>query len=255
MYLIDTHIHLTDTRYSELGIESLLLKAKTINLNKLVTTGVDVCDSTQALKLAEENESIFFCVGVHPHEADKYNEKDLDDLKSLLKHPKCVGVGETGLDYYYEFSHKESQVKVFIQMLELAYTTNKPIVLHTRSAEKEVLDIIKTFPNRYHCHSYTGDINLINEYLELGAVFSFNGMVTFKTAENVREIAKKVPLDRIMVESDGPYLAPVPYRGKINLPEYLKETVLVLSECLDVSYDEMVEITTKNAERFFWNDL
>jgi len=252
MSLIDTHIHLTDSRYSELSPEKLLAKAKLVGVQKVITLGVDLVDSIAAAELADCNDNVFFCAGVHPHEADKFNNQDIIEIKRLLTHPKCVGIGEVGLDFYYEFSKVDTQKKVFLQMIDLANHA-KPIVLHTRGAEKEVLEIIKEIPGKYHCHSYTGDISLLGDYLDAGAFFSFNGMMSFKGAQNVRDIAKEVPLDRIMVESDGPYLAPVPYRGGINLPEYLKTTAEVLAETLGLSYDEISNITTKNAERFFWD--
>lgn len=254
MSLIDTHIHLTDSRYSEIGLENILEKAKSVGVTRLITLGVDLEDSKRAAELSESYECIYFCAGIHPHEADKIKDEDINELSKLLQHSKCVGVGEVGLDYYYEHSQPETQKEVFRRMVEIANNV-KPIVLHTRSAEQEVLDIIKDNPGKYHCHSYTGDAGLIESYLRLGAFFSFNGMITFKGAQNIRDIAKKVPLDRVLVESDGPYLAPVPFRGGINLPEYLKTTVVVLSELLGLSYDEMASITTKNAERFFWDDI
>jgi TatD DNase family protein len=254
MSLVDTHIHLTDSRYSEIGLTSILEKAKSVGITRLITLGVDLEDSKRAAELAEKYECIYFCAGVHPHEADKVKEEDINELSKLLQHGKCVGVGEVGLDYYYEHSQMETQKEVLRRMVALA-NKFKPIVLHTRSAEQDVLDIIKEIPGKYHCHSYTGDKDLIDDYLRIGAFFSFNGMVTFKGAQNIRDIAKKVPLDRILVESDGPYLAPVPFRGGINLPEYLKTTVVVLSEVLGLSYDEIALITTKNAERFFWDDI
>lgn len=254
MQLIDTHIHLTDSRYSEIGLQSILDKAKSGGVAKLITLGVDLEDSKRAAELAESNDVIYFCAGIHPHEADKFKEEDIQELSKLLKHDKCVGVGEIGLDYYYEHSQIDAQKEVFIRMVSLA-KNKKPIVLHTRSAEQDVLDIIKEIPGKYHCHSYTGDTGLIEPYLQLGAFFSFNGMITFKGAQNVRDIAKIVPLNRILIESDGPYLAPVPYRGGINLPEYLKSTVVVLAEMLGLSYDELASLTTKNAERFFWDDI
>ncbi len=252
MHLIDTHIHLTDRKYSEIDLVSTIEKAKSVGVTKMITLGVDLEDSKKAAELSENNEGVFFCAGIHPHEADKFKENMIPELYSLLKHPKCLGVGEVGLDYYYELSQIDVQKKVFRQMIELA-ENRRPIVLHTRNAEKDVLDIIKERKGKYHCHSYTGDDKLIDDYLGLGAFFSFNGIVSFSGAQNVRDIAKKVPLDRIMVESDGPYLAPIPYRGGINLPEYLTKTVSVLSELLGMSYDEMVSITTNNAERFFWD--
>ncbi|MEI7942396.1 MAG: TatD family hydrolase [Candidatus Riflemargulisbacteria bacterium] len=254
MSLIDTHIHLTDSRYSEIDLESVINKAKSFGVTRLITLGIDLEDSKRAAELAESYECIYFCAGIHPHEADKFKKEDMSEISKLLKHNKCVGVGEIGLDFYYEHSQVVAQLEVFKRMIALA-NQGKPIVLHTRSAEKEVLDIIKETPGKYHCHSYAGDSNLIEGYLRAGAFFSFNGMITFKGAQNVREIAKKVPLDKILVESDGPYLAPIPYRGKINLPEYLKTTVEFLSEMLGLSYDEMESITTKNAERFFWDDI
>ncbi len=254
MYLVDTHIHLTDSKYRELSLESLLFKAKEEGVKKLITLGVDLKDSLAALELAEKYEDVFFCAGIHPHEADKAKTNDTAELAKLLQHPKCVAVGEVGLDFYYEFSKPDEQRKVFSKMLELA-NGKKPVVLHTRAAEKEVLEIIKEFPGKYHCHSYTGDVGLVDDYLRLGAFFSFNGMMSFKGAQNVRDIAKKVPLERIFVESDGPYLAPVPYRGKTNLPEYLKTTVEFLSELLGMSYTEVVTITTNNAERFYFGAI
>jgi TatD DNase family protein len=250
MKLIDTHIHLTDEKYS--NIEKILESAQNSNVVRMITLGTDVADSQKAAELSAEHKEIFFCAGVHPHEAKTFNEKeDKMFLKQLLNHPKCVGLGEVGLDYYYEFSDKYIQEKVFLSMLELV-DTNKPVALHTRDAEKEVLSIIKQRKGKYQCHSYSGSLDLIDDYLNEGVYFSFNGMVTFNKAENIKKIIKKVPTNRIMLESDGPYLSPVPHRGKTNMPEFISSTISVMAKLLEMDIEEVASFTSENAERFFY---
>ena len=250
MSITDTHIHLTDNRYAEIGIDQIIKEAEEAGIAKLITLGVDLVDSTNAADLSEKFDNVFFCAGIHPHEADKVSKNDIEKIQELFSHSKCVGLGEVGLDYYYEFSNRNRQKEVFTALLEVT-ENNMPIVLHTRGAEQEVWESIKHRTGKYLCHSYSGEIKFIEDYLSLGTYFSFNGMITFKKAQNIREMAKQVPLERIMVESDGPYLSPVPCRGKINMPHYIVKTIQVLAEVIGLSYEETERLTTKNAERFF----
>jgi len=171
MYLVDTHIHLTDDRYQEEGLSESIANAGKANVSKLITLGTDYADSEKAKRIAEQHQSVFFCAGIHPHEAAKYTEDDILGIEKLLIHEKCVGVGEVGLDYYYDFADKSLQIELLKAMLELARKNKKPIVLHTRSAEAEVLEMLGSYSGKVLCHSYTGEPELMGGYLEKERIF------------------------------------------------------------------------------------
>lgn len=255
MSFIDTHIHLTDDRYKNNDIHALL-KANTNSIEKVITLGTSLADSIAAMDLAEKYPDIYFGAGVHPHDASEFKEEQLIAFQKLYDHKKCACVGEIGLDYHYLYSPKEKQIAVFIKFLELADQYHLPVSVHSREAEREVYNILKDHQNlKVVCHSYTGDIKTLEDLLSLGVYFSVNGMLTFKNNNNIIDIVERIPRNRLLFETDGPYLAPIPYRGKLNRPEYVSIIVEKAAEILNEKVDVLAEVTTRNAEEVFFCDL
>lgn len=203
-------------------------------------------------KIAETYDDIFCTVGVHPHSAEEYVKTTAAELVELAKHPKCVGIGETGLDYFYENSPKAEQNKQFLEHIEASRQTGLPCIIHTRSADVETIEILRTqpqFPGLLHC--FSTDHSVAEAALDAGLYISISGIVTFKKAEALRESVRKIPLERLLVETDSPYLAPIPHRGKRNEPANTKLTAECVAELKGISYEELAEITTENFHRLF----
>ena len=245
----DTHCHVTDSRFEDLY--SLLSRSKEAGVGTVIVPSTDLEDAKKALVLSETH-NFYFAAGVHPHEATILLSETLDDFDRIFSHQQCVAVGEIGLDYHYAGIEEATQKKVFIQMMELASSMALPVILHTREAEADVLAVVTQFPSiRGVCHSYTGDVSLLRKYLDAGYDVSFNGMLTFKGSETVRELARFAPLDRILLETDAPYLAPTPYRGKINEPAYIPLIAKSLAEIKSIPLDTIASQTSNNAAHLF----
>jgi TatD DNase family protein len=249
MLLADTHIHLTDNKYSEKELSRFNNDPK---LYYMLTLGVNLDDSVAAAKLADKYSKVYCAVGVHPHEAEHFRDEDLSVLSELIdNNPKVVCVGEIGLDFFYDFSDRKIQQFVFDQCIELAKQKQIPASIHSRSAEKEVLEQIKSIDAPFICHSYTGDPELIGQYLDLGGFFSINGMITFKKNENIRDILDMIPVDRLLLETDGPYLTPVPHRGKMNEPAFVSLVFDHVLKYKKVSREVLAEQIQKNVQAVF----
>ena len=214
--LIDSHAHLDDLRY-DTDRDNVLQRAQTAGIEAIVTIGCDLATSQAAVALAHAHPNIFATIGVHPHEAKEIGEGWYESFRSLAQHPKVVAYGEIGLDYHYDHSPREIQRQRFREQIHLARELALPLVIHTREAQEDTVMILREegavdVGGVFHC--FSGDMWLAKDALDLGFYLSFSGVLTFKNATMLRDIAKTVPLDRLMVETDCPYLAPVPYRGK-----------------------------------------
>ncbi len=252
MEIIDTHVHLTSEKYDEHALAQIIREATAKGVTGILTLGTDIADSWSACKISQKYENVYFGVGIHPHEAKSYTQDCVTQARELLSQPKCVAVGEIGLDYYYEHSDREIQRVVFIKFLELAQEYQLPVSIHSRNAEQEVLQIIRAFADvKIVCHSYTGSLEALHKMLELGVYFSINGMVTFKKNENIVQLIKHIPLEKILLETDGPYLAPVPFRGGICEPKHLVEIGCKVAEILEMDVETLTRITTENARKIF----
>jgi TatD DNase family protein len=207
------------------------------------------------IRLVEEHQFLDLAVGLHPHEANSANGSSFDWIKQIASHPKVVAWGEIGLDFHYDYSPREVQKSVFIRQLALARESDLPVIIHTREAETETLEILK----RYHggsgrggiLHCFTGSLVMAEECIEMGFMVSFSGVLTFPKAGGVRDVAQQIPLDRLLIETDSPYLAPIPYRGKRNEPAYLVETAKALAQLRGLHVNEIASLTAKNYRRFF----
>ncbi len=249
--LFDTHAHLNDERF-EPDRDELILSLCENDIGAYCEIGYDLESSKAALKLCEEYDFIYAACGVHPHDTQNLCEDDMLILKKLLEHPSCVALGEIGLDYYYDNSERDKQRTWFDRQLNLARELNKPVVIHTRDAMADTIDILKANKESSGIiHCYSGSRESAKILLDMGYYISFAGPLTFKNANTALEVAAYVPEDRLLIETDSPYLSPVPYRGKRNCPVYVAEVAKKLAEIRKVSYEYISDITFNNAKRVY----
>lgn len=252
--LIDSHTHLYDPAY-DADRDEVLARAREAGINAVIAIGCDLETSRRAVESADRNEMIYATIGVHPHEVRHIDSTTLAELETLAAHKKVVGYGEIGLDYYYLHSPKETQQKQFRLQLGLAKTLGLPIVIHSRDAKEDTLAILKEEGARsvggvMHC--FTGDLDMARAAIELGFSISFSGVLTFPNAGALRETARALPLDRLMIETDCPYLTPVPHRGRRNEPAYVRHTADTLAGLHpSQTPEEVMKITADNAARLF----
>ena len=222
-------------------------------LDAVITVGCDEEEIPKALSIAQRYEPVWCAIGYHPYEADRVSKGMLEELKRLVTDgDKVVAIGECGLDYYRDYSSRENQIKVFEEQLQIAKELNLPVVVHSREADEDTVAVLKNSGvERGVIHCFTGTEKLLKGALDLGFYISVSGIVTYKNAAELRELVKKVPLDRLLVETDSPYLAPVPKRGKKNMPPYLFFTLKFLSDFLKVPLNMLERITTANAVKLF----
>jgi TatD DNase family protein len=251
--LVDSHCHLDDEKFAA-DFDAVVERARAAGVERMMAigTGNGPPDLEVAVRLAAERECFYATVGVHPHDASKATAESFDRLRELAANPKVLAIGEIGLDYHYDFSPRDVQQQVFREQLRLAKSAGKPVVIHTREAWSDTLRLIdEGKPAAVIMHCFTGGAEDARQCVERGFYLSFGGVLTFPKAENVREAARLVPADRLLVETDAPYLAPVPHRGKRNEPAFLVDTVRRLAEVRGVAFEEIASLTTSNFERLF----
>lgn len=251
--LFDTHAHLNDEKFDE-DREQVLDSIRKSDVNYVVAPAVDIPSSVQVIRLANENEFIFAAVGIHPHEAKGCDEESIDVLRELARSPKVVAIGEIGLDYYYDFSPREVQKRLFKLQIELANEIGLPIIVHDRDAHADTMDIIKKFKKAdtgcvLHC--YSGSAHMAMEYVGMGCHISIAGPVTFKNNKKTEEVVREVPIEKLLIETDSPYLAPHPYRGKRNDPLKVEHVAARIAQIKGIPYEQVCEVTTRNAKVFF----
>lgn len=254
-HLIDTHCHLDMAAYHE-NLEDILDNAYSAGVHSIVTIGIDVASSKKAIKLARKYHMIKATVGIHPHDVENINSFDLDEIQRIIEHDRqnIVGYGEIGIDYVKKYSSPETQRHFFRIQLEIAREHKLPVIIHDREAHEDILRILKEcapFPKGGIMHCFSGNMDYARKILDLGFLISIPGIVTFKNALELREVASKIPLESILLETDGPFLAPVPYRGKRNEPAYLLYTAMEVANLRNISLAEIAEATTKNACKLF----
>lgn len=252
--LIDSHCHLD---FPELTTDEsgVLARARTAGVAGMLTIGTRLDQFERVRAIAERHDNVWCSVGVHPHEAKEEGQRTPDRLIEATRHPKVVGIGETGLDFYYEHSPREEQAESFRAHIAASRQTGLPLIVHTRSADTETGDILEdeygqgAFPGLIHC--FSSGRAVAERALALGFYISISGIVTFKAAEDLRAIVRDVPLDRLLVETDAPYLTPVPKRGKTNEPAFVAHTAAKVAELKGVSLAELEATTTDNFFRLF----
>jgi TatD DNase family protein len=251
--LIDSHCHLDDLRY-DADREATIGRARAAGVGHFVTIGCDLETSRAAVTLAKQNPLISATVGVHPHEAKLIQEGWYDELRVLAQSNRVVAYGEIGLDYHYDHSPRDVQRTRFREQVQLARELRLPIVIHTREAQEDTIAILKEekageLGGVFHC--FSGDAWLAKDALDLGFYLSFSGVITFQNALMLRDIVKTVPLDRILVETDSPYLTPAPHRGKRNEPAYVRFVAEKIAELHGMSVEQVEEAATQNTKRLF----
>lgn len=248
-YLIDTHAHLD--MYEDWDV--IIKNAKENGIKKIIIPAVETEYFQKILDIANSYEDVYCMMGIFPTEAKNWHDGILDDIKELAKNKKVVSIGEIGLDYYWDKSFVDEQKDIFIKQVKLANELGLPIEIHDREAHKDVFDILveynKTSDVVFHC--FSGSVEFARECLKQGWYIALGGVVTFKNAVKTKEVAKDVPLDRLMLETDSPYLTPVPFRGKENQPAYVRYVVDEIAKLKGIDVEEVIEATTKNAEMVF----
>lgn len=248
MSLFDSHCHVYDDRMPG-GTAAAVDAAHAAGVDRMIAVGCDRATSEAAIAAADAHDGIWASVGLHPHEA----KHGVDTIVGLLGAPGVVAVGEAGLDYFYDHSPRDTQREAFAAQIQLAHERDLPLVIHTRDAWDDTFDVLDAegTPDHTVFHCFTGGPDEARRCLDRGAYVSFSGIVTFKTADDLRAAAELTPLDRMLIETDAPYLAPVPHRGSTNQPAYLADTARFLADLRGLRLDEFAAVTSVNTERAF----
>ena len=251
--LIDSHAHLDMKEFRE-DLEEVLERALKEGVSHIITVGIDIPSSLIALELAKKYDPIFSSIGYHPHNADDMDSDRLKELSGLVSEPKVIAWGEIGLDFYRRYSSPENQIKAFNQQLEMAFQFDLPVIIHDRESHREVLEILRGRGDKNHkgvIHCFSGDYDLAMSFIEMGYYISIPGTVTYKNALNVRDVASRIPIERMLIETDAPFLAPVPNRGKRNEPSFVTYSARKIAQLRGLDFKEVAHETSKNAKRLF----
>lgn len=251
MALIDTHAHLTDEAFDDDRL-FILRDLSNFNVKAVINPGCNVKDSKMAVELAEEFDNFYAQVGIHPEEVSRMNENDLEIIENLAQNPKVVAIGEIGLDYYWRDDNKDEQKEVFIKQLEMARRLDLPVAVHTRDVGEDAYEILKDFRDlKVQIHCFSESLDLLDKYMDLGFYISIGGVVTFSNGENEKLAASHVDINRLMLETDSPYLTPEPYRGLRNDPRKVIEVAREIAKLRGMKLKKLEKRTSKNAEEFF----
>ncbi|MCI5604787.1 MAG: TatD family hydrolase [Clostridia bacterium] len=251
--LFDSHAHYNDKRFAE-DVDEVLSAMRENNVGMILNSCSEIAEIPEILRLCEKYPFMYASIGVHPHEAEGLKESDMDILREYSKHEKVKAIGEIGLDYFYDFSPRDTQKKWFERQVELAKELKLPVVIHDRDAHKDSMDILRSCDvsevgGVFHC--YAGSVEMAKEILDWGMYIAFGGSLTFKKSVKPKEVAAYVPLDRIVIETDCPYLTPEPHRGKRNSSLYIHYVAEKLAEIKGISVEEVENATFENAKRLF----
>ena len=251
--LFDTHVHLNDKKFEE-DLMEVIERAKDEGVSKMLVVGFDARTNKKAIELAEEFDFIYAAVGWHPVDAIYLTDELFEELSKQAMHPRVVAIGECGLDYYWETSPHDVQKEELIRQIHLAQSVNKPLVIHTRESIADTLEILKQYDAAsvggvMHC--YSGSVELAREYVKMGCFISLSGTVTFKNNKKTKEVAREIPLDRLFIETDSPYMAPTPHRGKRNDPSLVQFVADTIAVEKGVSYETVCKATKENAKKLF----
>lgn len=251
--LFDTHCHLMDTQFDE-DLETVIARAREGGVHRIVIPAIDVATAHRAISIAEKHDGIYAAVGIHPEAAKDQPDAAFAEIESLAIHPKVVAIGEIGLDYYWDAAPRPEQQEVMARQIEIAKRTHLPIIIHNRDATADTVAVLRqtnarTVGGVMHC--FTGSLETARECMEMGFYISFGGPVTFKNAKNVQAVAAEIPLEWLLVETDSPYLAPHPHRGKRNEPMHVRLVAEKMALLQSRSVESIVAATTENALRLF----
>jgi len=251
--LVDSHVHLDDTRFDR-DRDQLIQSFNKDGIAYVLHAAYDLNSSIKAVNASEQHSKVFASVGYHPHNAKEVTEDSLSIIEALAKKKKVVAIGEIGLDYHYNHSPKEVQRKWFVEQMRLAKKLDMPFIVHDREAHGEIYELIQSEYNtsmRGIMHCYSGNVELAKSFIKMGFLISLAGPVTFKNARKAKEVAKEIPLEYLLVETDAPYLTPVPFRGKRNEPAYVRYVAQEIADLKGLSFEKVAEITTNNFKKMF----
>lgn len=247
----DTHAHFDDEKFDGIR-DSLIEEMHTNGVDYIINVGSDMKSSVKSMELAKKYDFIYAAIGVHPHEVENMTEDDIETLKKYAEYEKVVAIGEIGLDYYYDFSPRDKQRYWFERQLELAAQLDLPVSIHSREAAQETFDIIKNSNVRKGViHAYSGSVEMARDYINMGFYLGIGGVVTFKNAKKLIDVVSFAPMERILLETDSPYLSPVPVRGTVNNSQNLKYVAEKIGEIKQISAEKVCKITTQNAKVVF----
>jgi len=247
--IIDSHAHLDDDAFSS-EIDMVMARARAEGVGAVINPGADVASSKAAVAIAAAYPEVYALAGIHPHEAAGVRDEAIDEIAAILSSPKVVGIGEIGLDYYRELAPRDDQLRVFRAQLELARQMGLPVQIHSRDASGDTLKMVQEYSRRVPAivmHCYSGSVEMARDLVKLGCYISLAGPVTYRNARKQVEVAGQVPLDRLLVETDSPYLPPSPYRGQRNEPAYVVETARKIAAIRNISSEEVAAATSANA--------
>ncbi len=249
--IFESHAHYDDKRYKR-DRDEVLKECFDEGITKIVNIGADINTSIASVKLAKQYDFVYATVGVHPHDVQNMTNEDIEILKELSQEEKVLAIGEIGLDYYYEHSDRESQRKWFIEQLKLANELDLPVVIHSRDADQECYEIVKKYcPKKAVIHCFSGSKELALQYIELGCYIGVGGVITFRNAKKLIEVVKAIPLEKILLETDAPYLTPEPFRGDRNVSTYLKIVAEKVANIKEISVENVESTTFCNAMSFY----
>ena len=252
-YLIDTHAHLNDSKFAS-ELPEVIARAREAGVGGIIVCGYDLASSRDAVEIASRFECVYATVGVHPHDAKNYDESTPRTLAELARNEKVVAIGEIGLDFHYAFSPRLAQLAAIEDQVRLAGTLGLPIVIHSRESNPQVLQVLRQHSENIHgCvfHFFSGDEEFAREVLDMGFYIGIDGPITYKASEMQRRVVEMCPLDRLLIETDCPYLAPIPHRGKRNEPAYARIVAEEAAKIKGISLEELAEATTRNARALF----
>lgn len=248
--IADTHTHLLDEKFSE-DMDAVITALADNGVCFIVENGTNTDDSKKAVMLAEKYSNVYAAVGIHPHDAVTLDDSAMEKLRSLASHKKVVAIGEIGLDFHYDFSPRDVQAQAFERQIQLAKEVGLPIVVHSREAAQLTFDMLKDEDVRGEIHCFSASAQMAEEYVKKGFYIGLGGAVTFKNSKKTREVAEVVPLEKILLETDCPYMTPEPFRGKRNEPSYTLYTAKKIAEIKKIDLEEVISRTTENAKIFF----
>ena len=253
--MIDSHCHL-DHEPLISDLKNVIQRSKDVGIKKLLTISTSLDSFSKIKQLIDKDEIIYGTVGVHPHESDKNFLTSKQLVQNLLENEKIIGIGETGLDFYYNNSDREKQITSFKEHIEASIETNSPLIVHSRNAENETYEVLNSYKNhnpKILMHCFTGSKEFSKKLLSLNSYFSASGIITFKNSLDLQDTFKFLPLEKILIETDSPFLAPVPNRGKKNEPSFIDYTAAKLAKIREISKVKLIEITTNNFNKLFFN--
>jgi len=253
LMIFDSHAHLDDNRYDK-DRDEVIARAKKAGIDLIMNPGADFASSQRAIELSEKYDIVYAAVGVHPHSAKEMDEIMLSLIEGMTKKDKVKAIGEIGLDYHYDFSPREDQIHWFIEQVRLAKKLNLPVIIHDREAHQDVMDILKkekAFETGVLMHCFSGSAELARQYVKLGSYISIAGPVTFKNSRKLAEVVEATPLDRLLIETDSPYLTPMPFRGQRNESFNVKFVGEKIAQIKGISKEDVFKATYENAKEYF----